>query len=297
MIRSRPFALDGAPLMHAMAITRRYVVVLDLPVCYQDAAALVGTRFPYSWRPRRPARVGLVPRWNTDPVRWFTIESCYVFHSVNAYDDGDRVVLDVTSHPRAFDPAIGAAHDAVGPPCLRRWTFDLRRGVVRARPLPAGAVSAGVLLPEMVLVDDRVRGRRHRYLFGTTGGPRATATLTRLDLRTGAVRSWEFGAGMLPGQPVFVPATGSDAEGEGWLVVTAENPGRSRSDLLVFDALDLAAPPRATVRLPVGLPSDGRTTWLGREETGLLGDRTPVMADPTRRTRGGGRTGGDNYAA
>jgi carotenoid cleavage dioxygenase len=253
LLRATPFALDGAPLMHAVALTRRFVVVLDLPVCYRDAAALVGARFPYSWRAQRPARIGLIPRWHdaAEP-RWFAIDPCYVFHSANAYDDGDRVVLDATAHPRAFDTAA----DAAGPPCLRRWTLDLRSGAVRMRPLvPARA-------PEAAIVDERVRGRRHRYLFGVTGGHRLA--LTRLDLRTGTLRSHEFEAGLVPGRPVFVPGAGSDAEGAGWLVVAVEDAGSRCGDLMVFDASDLAGPPRATVGLPVGLPAEGRITWLGR---------------------------------
>jgi hypothetical protein len=42
---------------------------------------------------------------------------------------------------------------------------------------------------------------------------------------------------------------------------------------MVFDALDLSGPPRATVGLPVGLPAEGRTTWLG-DDSG--GHRTPA---------------------
>jgi carotenoid cleavage dioxygenase len=288
LLRAAPFALAGAPLMHAVALTRRFVVVLDLPVCYGDAAALVGARFPYSWRADRPARIGLIPRWH-EPAepRWFAVDPCYVFQSANAYDDGDRVVLDATAHPRAFDTAPGAARAVAGPPCLRRWTLDLRTGAVRSRPLvcvrrpgfpPEAAITEGVTqgvgggVGEGI-VDGRVAGRRHRYLFGATGGHRAGAALTRLDLRTGTLRSWEFAAGQVPGRPVFVPRAGSDAEGAGWLVVAVEDPARRRGDLMVFDALDLSGPPRATMGLPVGLPAEGRTTWLG-DDSG--GHRTPA---------------------
>ncbi|MDN3354741.1 carotenoid oxygenase family protein [Actinomadura sp. DC4] len=257
ILRATPFALDGAPLMHAMALTRRFVVVLDLPVCYDDAAALVGARFPYSWRARRPARIGLLlRRRRTAEPRWFAVDPCYVFHAANAYDEGDRVVLDATAYTRAFD-----AHGPAGPPCLRRWTLDLRSGAVRTRPLVP--VPAPGLPPEAAIVDDRVYGRRHRYLFGATG-----AALSRLDLRTGTLRSWEFPAGLVPGRPVFVPRADDATEGAGWLVLAVEDPGRHRGDLMVFDALDLAGPPRATVSLPVALPPEGRTTWLGSARPG-----------------------------
>lgn len=273
VLRATPFALDGAPLMHAMALTRRFVVVFDLPVCYLDAAALVGARFPYSWRPRRPARVGLIPRWGGDAAepRWFAIDPCYIFQSANAYDDHDRVVLDATAYPRAFDSAMEFAHEPAGPPRLCRWVFDLRSGTVRTRPLLAFTPAGREPGPEVAVVDDRVRGRRHRYLFGTAGDPRIGAVLVRLDLPAGAVASWRFGPGLVPGEPVFVPAADFRAEGAGWLIVAVEDPARRRSDLMVFDALDVAAPPLATVRLPVSLPVAGRTTWFddGRDRKQL----------------------------
>lgn len=62
------------------------------------------TRFPYRWDLAYPARVGVMPRTGgvTD-VRWFDVEPCYVFHPLNACDDGDRVVVDVVRHPKMFD--------------------------------------------------------------------------------------------------------------------------------------------------------------------------------------------------
>ena len=73
-------------MVHDFAITERNVVFLDLPVVFDFD--LVGKRpFPAAWTPDYGARVGVMPRdgGNAD-VRWFDVELCYVFHSLNAYD-------------------------------------------------------------------------------------------------------------------------------------------------------------------------------------------------------------------
>ena len=59
---------------------------------------------PYSWDPDYPARIGLLPRERraADDVRWFEIDPCFVFHTLNAYEDGDTVVVDVVRHDRMF---------------------------------------------------------------------------------------------------------------------------------------------------------------------------------------------------
>ena len=58
----------------------------------------------------------------------------------------------------------------------------------------------------------------------------------------------------------MVPA--GDAEGEGWLLTYAWDRARGASDLLVLDALDLAAGPVARVHLPVRVPYGFHGTWV-----------------------------------
>ena len=47
------------------------------------------TSLPFAWDASYPARVGVMPRdGGADDVRWFDIDPCYVFHTLNAYEDG-----------------------------------------------------------------------------------------------------------------------------------------------------------------------------------------------------------------
>jgi carotenoid cleavage dioxygenase len=252
VLQAEPFALDGAPLMHAVAATGRYAVVFDLPVTHRRAAALVGARFPYAWQEGRPARLGLLG--DGSQPRWFTIRPCYVFNAVNAYDDGDRVVVDAIRHERAFDSAAGPT----APPQLWRWTLDLRDGSVTEGPLAAGP-------HDWPAVDPRVRGRRHRYVY-STGAAGAGSALVRHDLVTGTAQVRPLAPGCIAGQPVFVPrpAAGPGArrvEGDGWLVTVVDDPAGARSHVLILDARDICGPAVATVHLPVRLPASLHTYW------------------------------------
>jgi carotenoid cleavage dioxygenase-like enzyme len=62
---------------------------------------------------------------------------CYVFHPLNAYDDGDNVVLKIVRHPTMFDRDFSGPNE--GPSILHRWTVDLNAGKVREDQL--GSVS------------------------------------------------------------------------------------------------------------------------------------------------------------
>ena len=176
--------------MHAFSLTERFVVIYDLPVTFdpKKAAAFspppfakptealfgrvvgrrrvpdwfvaMGTRrldegnLPYSWNPRYPARVGIMPRdaSGTD-VRWFDVEPCYVYHPLNAYEDGDRIVLDVVRHPKMFATEHRGPNE--GAPTLDRWTLDLTAGKVLEERLD----DRGQEFPR---IDERLVGRRHR---------------------------------------------------------------------------------------------------------------------------------------
>ena len=119
--------VPGGPMVHDCSLTERFVVAYDLPVTFDLDAAMTGTRFPYAWNPSHEARIGLVPREGdgTD-VEWFGVEPCYVFHPLNAHDDGDKVVIDLVRHPKMFD--VDRLGPNEGPPALWRWTADRSTG-------------------------------------------------------------------------------------------------------------------------------------------------------------------------
>ena len=94
-------------------------------------------------------------------VRWFDVEPCCVFHPMNAYDEGDTIVLDVVRHPKMFDNDHLGPNE--GPPTLDRWTVDLADGKVRESRFD----DRGQEFPR---VDERLVGKRHRYGYAPTVG-------------------------------------------------------------------------------------------------------------------------------
>jgi carotenoid cleavage dioxygenase-like enzyme len=62
-------------------------------------------------------------------------------------------------------------------------------------------------------------------------------------------------------EPVFVPRATEAAEGDGWLLAVAWREKERRSDLLVLDAMELAAGPVAVARLPHRVPFGFHGSW------------------------------------
>ncbi|HET6664077.1 MAG TPA: carotenoid oxygenase family protein, partial [Acidimicrobiales bacterium] len=163
--RTVDIEVGGSPMMHDFSLTARHVVIYDLPVTF-DLDSLQsgdGAGFPYTWNPDYPARVGVMSRdGDGSDVRWFDVEPCYVYHPLNAYDDGsDRIVLDVVRHPQMF--ATDRQGPNEGPPTLDRWTVDTSGDKVLEERLD----DRGQEFPR---VDERLTGRRHRFGYAPAVG-------------------------------------------------------------------------------------------------------------------------------
>lgn len=294
--RTVDIEVAGSPMMHDFSLTERYVVLYDLPVTFdvRTAAtmgvprplrlparlmlsALIGRvripdpiaarrpsgpssdrRFPYSWNPGYPARIGVMPRdGDNRDVRWFDIEPCYVFHPMNAYDSGspagEQIVLDVVRHPKMFDTEHLGPDE--GPPTLERWTVDLADGKVRQSRVDDRA-------QEFPRVDERLVGKRHRYGYAPCFGAAddGSQMLLKHDLVGGGSTSRGFGPDKSLGEFVFAPVDPDAAEDDGVLMGYVYDRRTDRSELALLDAQTLED--MARIRLPHRVPAGFHGNWV-----------------------------------
>ncbi len=289
--RSVDVEVGGSPMMHDFSLTEKHVVFYDLPVTFDSRqaaemtvpralrlpvrlmlSAVIGRiripdpviasraqsqdsdrRFPYSWNPKYPARVGVMPReGGNGDVRWFDVEPCFVFHPMNAYDDGDTVVLDVVRHPKMF--ATDHLGPNEGPPVLERWTVDLADGKVRESRFDDRA-------QEFPRVDERVVGKRHRYGYAAGfDDAKGSGNLFKHDLVRGDTQVRWFGDEKALGEFVFHPSSDDAAEDDGVLMGYVYDRPTDRSELAILDAQTLADVAR--VKLPHRVPAGFHGNWV-----------------------------------
>jgi carotenoid cleavage dioxygenase len=247
----------GSPMLHDMSLTQTYAVIYDLPVVFDVEMAMTGAGLPYRWDDDYPARIGLLPRdGEADDVRWFDVEPCYVFHPMNAYDDGDRVVIDVVRHPKMFATDMHGPNE--GPPSLDRWTVDLRAGKVLEERLD----DRGQEFPR---VDERLVGRRHRFGYAIAAAldkdiEAGGSALLRHDMVSGETDAHAFGPRRGAGEFVMVPSAPDAAEDDGVLMGYVYDGDRDASDLVLLDAATLDTV--AEVHLPVRVPYGFHGNWV-----------------------------------
>src|SRR5215472_2676909 len=100
LVRSEPIDIAWPSMIHDFAVTAGEVVFILCPLVFSFEKLASGGGV-FAWQPERGTRLGVMPRsgGNAD-VRWFETDASYVFHPMNAYRDGDRIVLDVARYGR-----------------------------------------------------------------------------------------------------------------------------------------------------------------------------------------------------
>lgn len=255
IVRSVEIPVSDGPMVHDFALTEKYVVIYDLPITFSMALAEAGAGLPYAWNDAHPARVGVMPRdGGAADVRWIDIPPCWVFHTLNAYDDGDRVVVDLARFPSFMH---GGRLEGNPAPTLDRWTIDPAAGKVVQETVDDRA-------QEFPRIDERLTTRRHRYGYtvGDSGvDPQGGTGLMKHDYERGTSEFRRFPDGSGVGEAVFVPSAPDSAEDDGYLMTLAFDPVRQGTDLVVIASQDFTGEPVATVHLPVRVPLGFHGSW------------------------------------
>ncbi len=142
LVQVENITVGGPTMMHDFNVTENNAVFMDLPAVFDLELAMRG-EMPIRWSDDYPARLGVMPRTGTDAdVVWYDIDPCYVFHPMNAYEDDDKIVIDVAR----LDHIWRDGPMDFPEPALHRWTIDTASGKVsdeqiddRARRVPAGS--------------------------------------------------------------------------------------------------------------------------------------------------------------
>jgi carotenoid cleavage dioxygenase len=260
--RLEHFAVPYCAMVHDVAVTARHILFPLMPLTGSLWRAVTRGQ-PFAWEPERGGHVGLMRReGGVATLRWFRAESCYVFHVLNAWDEGDRIVADVMQYeaPPFFPAADGRPMDEASQAAhLVRWTLDPAAGT--------DALSVQLLDEaegEFPRIDERRTGLPNRhgaYLAGRSESGFFHRLVWR-DMATGAATQFAVPPADALSEAVFVPRKASAPEGDGWLLSIAWRGEERRSDLLVLDTAAIADGPVATVQLPHRIPFGFHGNWV-----------------------------------
>jgi carotenoid cleavage dioxygenase-like enzyme len=261
LIRRQEFEAPFSCMVHDFMVTQNHVLFPILPLTGSLERAMSG-RPPFAWEPEKGSWVGVMRRdADVSTIRWFNTEACYVFHPLNAWEEGDKLFCDVMRYDVAplFPKADGSPGDKAAAR-LVRWTFDLAGASDAIKEEPLDDLDG-----EFPRVDPRVETLKHRHGWyaadPTASGTIRQCAIAHMDFATGKRQVYELNGGDLTSEPVFVPRSADAAEGDGWLTAVIWRAAENRSDLAIFDALDVAKGPIGTAQMPRRMPFGFHGNW------------------------------------
>lgn len=251
-------AVDRVPYVHSFGLTPKHAILFAHPIEWNPRALLFSNGSlldAMTDRADGETVLHVIDR-ATGAVRSHTAPHAFVFHTVNAFEDGDETVLDVAQYrDRSVIDALARG------PLLERGLPDLRPSIVRYRlRRDRKAAAVEVLLEdgfEFPSINYRsASGARHAVTYGTRilGGLAPSSTVVRLDAsgpRSRPMNEW------IVGEPLFVSRPGATQEDDGALVVVGSSKDRDESALFVLDPRSLDTVATASIERPLPLGFHG----------------------------------------
>lgn len=259
--------LPGPRLPHDMVFTEHFAILDDFPL-HWDEALLAQGKHKLSYYPDKPSRFAVVPRRGAPQtgIRWFEASPTYVLHWLNAWEEGDEIVMH-GYHQKTPMPKGGYDNtgNTLGPerygPTLYEWRLNLTTGRTTERRLDERLLEFGMINAEYL-------GRPYRYSYHMVAHPGSFLFdgVMRYDYATGATSTYRFGEGRFGSESPMAPCHDAKAEDDGYVVSFVTDMKADRSECVVLDARDLAAGPVARIVLPHRISSGTHSCWADARE-------------------------------
>jgi beta,beta-carotene 9',10'-dioxygenase len=90
--------------MHSFGMTERYLILAEFPLVVNPLTLRFGGKpfiRNYRWEPERGLRFHVIDKQTGGVVQSVRATPCFGFHHVNAFEQGDEVVVDIVAYPDA----------------------------------------------------------------------------------------------------------------------------------------------------------------------------------------------------
>ena len=266
-----PIELPGPRLPHDMTFSENWSILNDLPV-FWDEELLKRDIHAVRFHKDMPSRFALIPR-HGDPseIRWFEATPTYVLHWLNAYEEGDEVIMDGYFQEDPSPPPIAEAgehghlmaylDEHSFKSRLHRWRFNLKDGTTTEERLDDRIVEFG-------MINQQYSGRKYRYVYSTFAKPGwfLFCGFIKHDLETGESETVTLDDGRYASEAPFAPRVNSQSEDDGYLVSFIMDENSGTSECILIDAKNFEAGPVCRIKLPHKICSGTHSTWVSRDK-------------------------------
>ena len=244
--------------IHGFGMTKKYFIITAGPLVVVPIELLFWKR-PYienhQWRPQDGASIWVIDKATGKVKAHFNTDPFFCFHHVNAWEEGNEVVMDIN----AYDDASIIQKYYLRE--LEQPNLELPFGTIRRFRLNLATKKADVqILSDACIELPRIDYNRfntdssYQFVYGVSVHPEQRQgfynSLVKISSQTGQNTYWAQ-KDCYPGEPVFYPSPNSKNDEEGILLSIVLDTGSASSFLLILDATTMQEIARAELPDPV----------------------------------------------
>ena len=260
LVHDVPLELPRAVMIHDMAITENFTLILDMPVTFSLERVGRG-EMAFEWEPECGARIGVLPRHGaSQDIRWFDVDTGYIFHVFNAWEEDQSVYLDACrsneTHILAGDGNTPEAEMAR----FRQYRLDLSTGRSEERDISPAFL-------DFPRIHEAYTGVKNRFGYASGFAEQFGASLlfdkiVQFDRATERFETVELGDGVYTQEFVFAPREGAASEEDGFVVGLIRDENRDTSECWILDAARFGDGPIARITIPTRVPYGFHSHWV-----------------------------------
>eukprot|EP00178_Gracilaria_changii_P007628 TRINITY_DN23_c0_g2_i1.p1 TRINITY_DN23_c0_g2~~TRINITY_DN23_c0_g2_i1.p1 ORF type:complete len:563 (+),score=68.58 TRINITY_DN23_c0_g2_i1:454-2142(+) len=249
--------------VHSFATTENYVVMGLYPLTilwwkvYFHQSVMAGLHFDNHLK----AKFVVISRVENKIVATYESEPMFAFHTINAYETEDGIVIDLSHYKDAsivhnFNVRTLCEGSEIAKNSLVRVELENLSAAKRSGPGKTWVAQVRLLndfMLELPCINSTKERKRHRYVYGvsTSENSNQFGTISKVDVETGKRLTRGFRYGMVS-EPVFVADPDGSEEDDGCILVVVLDVAERRSNMFVLDAKDLTQ--IAQARVPQVVP-------------------------------------------
>lgn len=240
--------VDMPSYQHSFGLTENYILMTEIPFEMNPIKAILSSEGfiqNFNWKPGKGTRIAVIDRETGEIIHEEKIEAFFTFHHVNAFEEGEEIVMDLIEYPderiinTLFLKELDEGAEDVPDGELSRYRIDLEGGLKKKK------LYKGIELP--AYNPDR-HMKKYRYAYGQATSRNNCDGLVMVDTETGDKEEW-WEEGVHMQEPKMVPSPDGDG---GVLVSLGLDREEETSMLLVLDSKTMEEKARAY--LPFHIP-------------------------------------------
>ncbi len=245
--------------MHSFGLTENYIILSEfsfrLPNIFKLAFRSVPFIENYEWMGQEDSRFTIIDIDSGEVVTQVNTDAFFGFHHINAYEDGDQVICDISAYPdaRLIDQLyLDSLHDGNAPSVgeFRRYTLPLNGGRASYEMMSSESIE----LPRINYSHNN--GQNYQFAYGASsreGQDDFINQTIKVNLKDKSTAIWHED-NCYPSEPVFIANPSPTSEDDGVVLTVVLDTAKATSFLLLQDAQTFQEIARAYVpqHIPFG---------------------------------------------